>query len=344
MAIRYEITAVSRGDEDDLLELAKHLNSVNLPHDPAEIGPIVAKSDDSFGAVIEDPRRRTYVFVLRDLEEQKAIGSSLIVAQLGRRDAPYIYYRVRKEERYSQSLDKHFVHDVLSIGYSYDGPTEIGGLIMHPGCRRVGAKLGMQISYVRFLWMAMKPLLFQNQVLAELLPPLEPDGTSHLWEAVGRKFTDMSYRDADRLSRENKEFIRGLFPDGDIYASLLPPDAQAVIGEVGPQTKGVEKILRRIGFRYVNRVDPFDGGPHFACPMDEITLVQRATRRKLRVNDSIQPPKRALIAKTYEKPPWFRAVAVPAEVSGEDYVTVGSEVLEHLELPHDAMIWSLPLD
>ena len=39
-----------------------------------------------------------------------------------------------------------------------------------------------------------------------------------------------------------------------------------MIGEVGAQTRGVEKLLRRIGFRYAERVDPFDGGPALHRP------------------------------------------------------------------------------
>ena len=85
----------------------------------------------------------------------------------------------------------------------------------------------------------------------------------------------MTYAEADRLSKKNKEFIKGLFPEGAIYASLLPQHAQDVIGKVGAETRGVEKMLRRIGFRYAWRVDPFDGGPHFTAPTDEVTLVQR---------------------------------------------------------------------
>jgi arginine N-succinyltransferase len=59
-----------------------------------------------------------------------------------------------------------------------------------------------------------------GEVLAELMPPLEPDGTSHLWEALGRRFTDMSYAEADLLSKKNKEFIKALFPESPIYATL----------------------------------------------------------------------------------------------------------------------------
>ncbi len=340
MDIRYEIRAVTHDDQDDLLDLAQFLDSVNLPAEKAEMEPIIALSDDSFSGAITDPTHRRYVFVLRDLQENRAVGSSMIVSQLGRRDAPYIFYEVREEERYSSTVDKHFIHHVLKIGYSYNGPTEIGGLVMHPEYRRIGAKLGMQISYVRFLFIAMRRQEFQNYVLAELMPPLEEDGTSHLWEAVGRHFTGMTYREADRLSRKNKEFIRGLFPPGDIYASLLPPEAQAVIGKVGRETRGVEKLLLRIGFRYVDRVDPFDGGPHFAGRTDEITLIQNAGSRTLVIGEPNSG--RALVGRSYETSPWFRAIAVPARIDS-DSVTVDSAAARHLELEPGESVWALPL-
>ena len=108
------------------------------------------------------------------------------------------------------------------------------------------------------------------------MPPLEPDGTSLLWEALGRKFTGLSYQEADRLSQDNKEFIRALFPQDPIYASLLPRRVQELIGQVGPDTKGVEKMLREVGFSYADRIDPFDGGPHFHARTDEISLVRQA--------------------------------------------------------------------
>jgi arginine N-succinyltransferase len=308
--VRYEIRAATRADKDDLLELARYLDSVNLPNDEVLIRELLEQSEQSFSEAIGDPRRRTYVFVLRDLERQRAVGTSMVIAQLGHKDAPYIYFDVRVEERYSATLDKHFTHEVLSIGYSYNGPTEIGGLVVHPDYRRSPDRCGMMISYVRFLWIALHRENFQDRVLAELMPPLEPDGTSHLWEAVGRRFTGLSYREADRLSKRNKEFIRGLFPDGDIYASLLSPEARSVIGKVGPQTRGVEKLLRRIGFRYWNRVDPFDGGPHFVAHTDEILLVQRSRRATLiagEVGPDAHAP-RALVAREMDGPPYFHCV------------------------------------
>jgi arginine N-succinyltransferase len=348
--VQFEIRSVGEADWDALAELSRFLDTVNLPDDRAELLRIARASEASFSGATSDPRRRQYVFLLRDLQTGEAVGTSMVFGQLGRRDAPYIYFDVRTEERYSATLDRHFLHDVLTIGYSFDGPTEIGGLVMHPERRRSDARLGMLISYCRFLWIAMHRKAFQDEVLAELLPPLEPDGTSHLWEAVGRHFTGLSYREADRLSKRNKEFIRGLFPAGEIYASLLPRDAREVIGKVGPQTRGVEKLLRRIGFRYIDRVDPFDGGPHFVAPTDEITLVARSARRVVRVGES-QPGARALVAVEGKERPWFRAVAARVALpEASDHgdapavVVIDGAVAGHLGVDDGAEVWTLPLD
>jgi arginine N-succinyltransferase len=314
----YEIRGALLSDEEQLLQVAHHLNTVNLPDDREAIRGILDLSQRSFTGQVKDPKRREYVFVLVDNRTEKVIGTSMIIAQLGRRDAPYIYLDVIDEERYSATLDRHFKHTTLSIGYSYNGPTEIGGLILLPEYRRVPERLGLFLSYVRFLYVKMHRELFRDEILAELLPPLEADGTSHLWDALGRHFTGLTYAEADRLSKQNKEFIRSLFPEGTIYASLLPEQAQAVIGKVGTQTRGVEKMLRRIGFRYAERVDPFDGGPHFTAPTDEVTIVKRSHEVEI---SNVLPRNevskhRAMIAMDLPEPPFFRAAWAPFRDEG----------------------------
>jgi arginine N-succinyltransferase len=305
----YEIRGAVPEDEDQLLEVAKHLNTVNLPADRGAIRGILDLSQKSFSGAIKDPRRREYVFAIVDVTNRRIVGTSMIIGQLGRRDHPYIYVDVSEEERYSATLDKHFKHVVLKIGYSYNGPTEIGGLIVEPAYRKRPERFGLAIFYVRFLFIKMHRDWFRDELVAELLPPLEGDGTSHLWNALGRKFTEMTYAEADRLSKKNKEFVRGLFPEGPIYASLLPQDAQDVIGKVGARTRGVEGMLRRIGFRYAERVDPFDGGPHFTAPTDEVSLVMRARTAVLSgfLPDDAEAA-RALVAVESSESPFFRAI------------------------------------
>jgi arginine N-succinyltransferase len=350
---RYEIRALLPGDEEQLYRVATHLDSVNLPADRERIEEIVDLSFRSFTGAIKKTNEREYVFVLLDREKEHIIGTSMIIAQLGRRGAPYIYFDVIDEEKYSATIDKHFNHELLRIGYSYDGPTEIGGLVMDPAYRTAPERLGSLISYVRFLFMAMHLDLFQDEVVAELLPPLETDGTSHLWEALGRKFTDMSYAEADLLSKKNKEFIKQLFPDGVVYAALLPKEAQDVIGKVGSKTRGVEKMLRRIGFRYAHRVDPFDGGPHFSAQMEDIQPVRDAKRAivapPLAASDvpahdvpGTQGVRRALVAIEFDVPPFFRAVPAFARLEG-DRVRVDEATMLHLGLDEGRAVAVLPL-
>jgi arginine N-succinyltransferase len=174
--------------------------------------------------------------------------------------------------------------------------------------------LGKLISYVRFLYIGLHRECFRDDVLSELLPPLEPDGTSLLWESLGRHFTGLSYQEADRLSKDNKEFIRTLFPQGLLYTILMPRPVQEIIGVVGPKTRGVEKMLRQVGFAYANRIDPFDGGPHFLAHTDDIPLV-KATRRARLVAGEPGADARAVIASVdARKAPHF--LATPARAAG----------------------------
>jgi arginine N-succinyltransferase len=345
MMVPFEIRAALPGDEEQLLDVARHLDSVNLPDDRDSIHEIVDTSYRSFTGQITNPRLRQYVFVLVDLQKNIIAGTSMIIAQLGSREAPYIYFDVLDEEKYSATADKHFYHTVLRIGYSYYGPTEIGGLVLRPEYRGASERLGTSISYVRFLYLAAHRPLFQEEILAELLPPLEPDGTSHLWEALGRRFTGMSYAEADLLSKKNKEFIKGLFPEGVIYATVLSKEAQSVIGKTGAQTRGVERLLLRIGFRYAHRVDPFDGGPHYTARMDEITLIEQS--RRTRADRPFTPAagdRKGLVAVESTESPFFRAVIASIRDEPSRGVALGNDAWEHLALHHSSPVIVLPFD
>ena len=276
----YVIRDAQRSDLPGLRKLASELDTVNLPDDERQLSSILEKSARSFDGRIRASFEREYLFVMEETRTGKLVGSSLIIAQHGTRDAPHIFFDVYEKEHYSHSVDRHFRHRVLSIGYNFDGPTEIGGLVVDPQFRGQD-KPGKQLSYVRFLCIAMHRPRFRDRILVELLPRLEEDGRSPLWEALGRKFTGLSYQDADRLSREKKEFIQQLFPPGEIYATLFSQKIQDAIGEVGPESVGAKNMLTQIGFRYDERIDPFDGGPHYSAPTELIEPIRRFRRAKL---------------------------------------------------------------
>ena len=161
----FEIRGALASDEDELLALARHLNTVNLPGKRDAVAQILDLAQRSFTGEIKDPKRREYVFVLLDVEKARIIGTSMIIAQLGRRDAPYIYLDVIDEERYSATLDRHFNHTTLSLGYSYNGPTETGGLVLLPEYRKFPERPAAHLVRVPFIRLHRE--VFRDELLAE---------------------------------------------------------------------------------------------------------------------------------------------------------------------------------
>jgi arginine N-succinyltransferase len=339
----FRIRQSYREDVDQVLAVAEHLDTVNLPADRTHIEGILDRSEKSFSEAVP-VFDREYLFVLEDIKTGRIIGTSIIYAQHGTKRAPHIYFRVERDERYSYTLDKYFVHRTLRIGYNYDGPTEIGGLILLPEYRKHPESLGKALSYVRFLFMRIHRAGFRDQVLSELLPPLETDGTSKLWEALGRRFTGLTYQEADLLSKDNKEFIHALFPDDPIHTELLPDDVQAIIGQVGPDTKAVEKMLRRIGFEYGGQIDPFDGGPHFVAATDAITVVRDARQVVLRAREGSDGV-RGWAVLGVERPgvrPGFVATAARVTMLEDGAIAVAEDVRKRLDVGTGETVWLAP--
>jgi len=338
------IRAAQRGDLAQVHEVAKHLDTVNLPDDRKVLERILDLAERSFAGEVE-VFEREYIFVLEDLDAGRIIGTSMIHAQHGTRRSPHVYFEVGQDERYSESIDHYAVHQTLKLHYNYDGPTEIGGLILLPEYRGRPESLGKTLSYLRFLYIAMHRDRFRDVVLSELLPPLEEDGTSILWEALGRHFTGLSYQRADLLSKDNKEFIRALFPQETLYTCTLPAQVRAVIGVVGPDTRGVEKMLRKIGFTYASQIDPFDGGPHFSARTDDITLVRSARRARFVPEGPAPgvPGGVALIAHETPKSPWFRAVQTTFERHSEVLVSFPRPAAAALGVTSGEEVALLPL-
>jgi arginine N-succinyltransferase len=310
------IRDIAPRDLDDFQRAAVHLDSVNLPDDREALARIIERSQRSFAADAALPAAdHCYVFVAESLDTREVVGTSMIFAQHGSRRAPHVFFEVLEEERYSETLDRHFVHRVLRIGYNYKGLTEVGGLVVRPEFRRNPERLGRLLSFVRFVYLARHRAAFRDEVLSELMPPIEPDGTSLLWESLGRRFTGLSYQEADRLSQDNKEFIRTLFPQDPLYATLLPPHVQELIGQVGPNTRGVERMLREIGFTYAHRIDrstavrTFTPAPTasrwFATRARRGSRSARRRRRRTRSSPSWWPA-------SFQRRSRFRAVRVTA--------------------------------
>lgn len=278
-------------DLEDLFELSGKVQFINLPHDKAIIETKIQASLKSFNNPSPDFAKNYYIFVLEDADTSKVIGVSMIHAQHGTEEEPHFYLKVSHENKYSSTINTGFVHGTLKLGLETDGPTEIGGLVVDPEYRGHKDKLGKQISFVRFLYMGLHPERFKNEIHSELMPPFDEQGKAPLWEAIGRRFMNMEYDEADLLSRSNKEFILSLFPADNIYMTLLPLEARNAVGKVGKDTEPVKKMLESIGFNYINEVDPFDGGPHYRCKLKDIKPIKNMLQAKLTFQKNEQTQK-----------------------------------------------------
>lgn len=274
-----------------------------------------------------------YLFVLEDVEEKLVVGSSLVLAKHGNNEVPHSYFKIFKRDHFSQDLGVGFIHQVLRFGLDYDGPTEIGGLLVDKTYRRRPEKLGKQISLSRFLYMGLYPERFEERVLCELTPPLTEEGRSEFWESLGRRFTGLPYQEADLLSQSHREFIESLFPQDDIYLCLLDSKARLVLGRVGEATKPAQHLLESIGFSYLDEVDPFDGGPHYGANVSQILPITQG--RRLKLIDCKDPIYReqGLVATTHDE---FKVTLTSADIRGNDIaLPVKTRQLLGLELGED---------
>jgi arginine N-succinyltransferase len=313
---------IEMGDLADLMKLAHQLDSMNLPADRDFLSGRIARSMRSFADELEPGEPGTYVFGLEDLDTGHCVGSSMVLAKHGVPGAPYFWFEVSTEERRSTELGKHFEHTKLRLRSTEDGPTEIGGLILDPAYRQHPEKCGKALSIGRFAYIAAHPDRFEREVIAEMLSPFEASGENLLWEAFGKRFTGMDYREADHLSARNKHFITDLFPREPVYTTLFPDSVQEVIGQPNETAVAAVRILEKIGFRNLNQVDPFDGGPYYGAARDAITSVRERRRLVLpsQPRDLDEAHRGPLALLSAESPRGFRAVVTSLDEDGTPVV------------------------
>lgn len=270
------IRPVCADDAPALVQLAELLDTMNLPRDPEMVASIMAESEASFvrlaGPAPGDASllRRTYTLVA--LQGERVLGTASLLSHHGTPEDPHYYLRVVEQTFHSTQLNTERHRQLLRLEHDEVPWTELGGLVVHPDAR--GHGLGKLLVAARLLLVAMHREHFCQRLLAELLPPRRADGSNAFWDALGQPLTGLNYYRADVLCRTDKEFIASLFPRHEIVLDLLPPEAQAVVGQVGPATVPVCRLLQRVGFRYLRTVDPFDGGPHYGALLDDVRPIQ----------------------------------------------------------------------
>jgi len=226
------------------------------------------------------PAGQPYVFVMEDLANGRLVGTSAIYSKVGGYE-PFYSYRIETSVHASEELGIRKEIQSLHLQQEHNGPTELGSLFLSPDYW--GSGHGRLLSMSRFMFMADFAERFEKTVIAEMRGVVNPDGRSPMWGAIGAHFFQIGFPKAETLTSESKKFIADLMPRHPIYIPLLPPEAQAVIGRVHPNTEPALAMLQKEGFEYNNIVDIFDGGPSIQAETKKIRAIQKS--RKLKITD-----------------------------------------------------------
>lgn len=337
--MNFIVRGALQSDLEDLYLLARQFSLLNLPADKKVIAEKIELSQRAFSGELPKEEAK-YLFVIEDIEQKRVAGSSQIVAKHGVPGEPSYSFEILKKERFSRDLGVGFIHQILRLKINEDGPTEIGGLVVDYSYRSRPEKIGKQASLSRFLYIGMHPERFEDVLYSQMAPPLTEEGRSEFWEALGRRFTGMPYQEADLLSQKNREFIRSLFPEEDIYLCLLDSKARLVLGRVAQITQPALHLLESIGFVYMNEVDPFDGGPHLSARAKNVSLIKNGRTYKVSKNQPGHFIQHGLIGSSREN--IFSAGTSACAMEGDE-ILLPEKTLRVMELSAGESIYFTPM-
>ena len=270
--IAWLIRPARLADIDSLVALARALGPgmTTLPADADTIARKVANSIATFGD--DDCDDRQYLLVLEERATGRVLGLSGVYPRVGETHGFFSYKLTRLVQRSVELKRRHEI-ELLTLSNDYTGATEIGTLAVLPELR--GTSAGRFLARARYMLIGAFPDRFAPRVMAEMRGWQSAEGRSPFWDAIGARFFDMSFEEADHLSAvEGAGFIADLMPKQPIYTALLPDDARAVIGRAHEVSARAMTMLMHEDFRYEGHVDVFDGGPQVHAMRDRIRTIQ----------------------------------------------------------------------
>jgi arginine N-succinyltransferase len=270
------IRAARRSDLRAFYNLAKLTGGgfTNLPAEKLTLEAKLEESTRGFEREGDTPGDDLYVFMLENVETKQIRGTCQVFGAVGTRHSFYSYLISTLTQK-SAELAKVFRNQLLHLTTDLEGSSEVGGLFLHPHERAGG--LGMLLARSRYLFIKSHRERFGDMVLAELRGVMDEGGHSPFWDAIGGRFFDLTFPQADEFNAiHGTQFIADLFPKSPIYVSMLPESARAVIGQPHPTGRAALKMLENEGFLWDSYVDIFDGGPTVTARTDSIKTVREA--------------------------------------------------------------------
>lgn len=339
------IRPIQEQDLDALYELTGSAGNglTTLPQNRDILQSKIRKARDTFEGRCA-PDAGLYLFVLEDTEQNRCVGVSGIQARVGL-DEVFYNYRLSITVHDSRELDVHVRTPTLYLTNDMTDATEIGSLLLSEDYR--GGGNGLLLSRSRFLFLGEFRQHFSDKIFAEMRGVSDDEGVSPLWEALGRRFFDMEFVEADRLSGlGNKSFIAELMPRFPIYLSLLPDSATDVIGKVHRDTRPALEMLQSEGFNFNGLVDIFDGGPLLEAFLHNIRSIRQSSVCRVVRDDTVVVDKTATTNSVMVSNGSFhnfRVGLLPSTMVAKQVLRLPEAVLSALEVAENDEVLISPL-
>ena len=231
-----------------------------LPKNRQAIERAVERSIAAFGAQVEIPSEEAYFFVLESAADKAIVGIAAISATAGSNGT---FFAFRNDVIQQVSRDLNISHSVHALTLCSDLTSYSQLSSFYVGNERAAGPEAVLLSRARLMFAATAPHRFGDKFFASLAGITDANGRSPFWEALGRKFFQMDFLEAERVieGARNRTLIVELMPHYPVYVPLLPGDAQAAMGQVHAEGEVPFRILSEEGFQPDEFIDIFDGGP-----------------------------------------------------------------------------------
>ncbi len=286
----FVVRPVELADIPGLESLAKKASSGvhTLPRTQDNLQRAVERSIASFAAQVEIQSEELYMFVLHDQRDNSLAGSATIFATAGT-NGTYFAFRNDVVQQVSRDLNiSHSVH-ALTLCSELTAYSQLSSFYIRD-TKNAGSEAAL-LSRARLLFAAIAPQRFGDRFFVSLAGISDEQGQSPFWDALGRKFFQMDFLDAESAvdGARNRTLIVELMPHYPVYVPLLPANAQAALGQIHPEGELPYSLLQAEGFEADEYIDIFDGGPILQAHRDSLRTIQQAQRCMVESSDLSGP-------------------------------------------------------
>lgn len=266
------VRPVAASDIPALVELASGLTQGvhTMAKTPAAIERAVEQSLRSFASPSDISGEENYLFILENASNGQLIGSAAIAASAGSKGT---FFSFRNDVIQQVSRDLNISHSVHALTLCADltSYSQLSSFFVRRDHH--AQPEAALLSRARLMFAACMPERFSDNFFVSLAGYTDAQGHSPFWEALGRKFFQMDFLQAERLveGARNRTLIVELMPHYPVYVPLLTGAAQAAMGQVHAESEVPFDLLTNEGFAADEFIDIFDGGPILEANKNALT-------------------------------------------------------------------------